>query len=294
MRRRIGWPRFQTVTHLLGSLALRGRRTQNLLTLCSTVQYPDVAAKKERKLFVGHAAHEFPRLDLKIEILRRSTLFSCLDAEDLEELTAVASFRHYGRDEFIFRQGDPPTFLYLVGSGKVKQFKISNSGRTFTASIMSSGDPLNAVALFGARAFFVSAQAMAETTVLTIPRHEFLSFVSRYPVVTASLVYLLGRVINSAWERLTDFAGEMTHQRVFNMLYMLYRKFGATIPVTREEIADMTGTTTETAIRVLSRLKALHVIDSRRGRIIVLDEPKMRELSQCSYLIKEEESYPVA
>ncbi len=245
-------------------------------------------------MLLGHAARDLPRLDLKVEILRRSTLFSCLDVEDLEELTAVANFRHFGKDEFVFRQGDPPSFLYLVGSGKVKQYKVSSSGRTFTASIMSSGDPLNAVALFGAKAFFVSAQAMVETTVLTVPRHEFLSFVNKYPIITTSLVHLLGRVINSAWERLTDFAGEMTCQRVFNILYMLYCKFGTTIPVTREEIADMTGTTTETTIRVLGRLKTLRVIDSRRGRIIVLDPSKMRELSQCSYLIHQSESYPGA
>jgi CRP/FNR family transcriptional regulator, nitrogen oxide reductase regulator len=243
-------------------------------------------------LILNHPTHDRAKLDLKIEVFRQSTLFSCLDTEELEQLTPVANFRHYGKDEFVFRQGDAPNFLYVVGSGKVKQYKVSSSGRTFTASIMSSGDPLNAVALFGAKAFFVSAQAMVETTVLTIPRHEFLSFINKYPIVTTRLVYLLGRVVNSAWERLTDFAGEMTCQRVFNMLYMLYFKFGTTIPVTREEIADMTGTTTETTIRVLGKLKTLGVIDSLRGRIMVLNESKLRELSQCSYLIHQAENNP--
>jgi CRP/FNR family transcriptional regulator, nitrogen oxide reductase regulator len=245
---------------------------------------------KGESVLSAHATYDRARLDLKVEVFKRSTLFSCLDAEEIEQLTPAANFRHYIKDEFIFRQGDPPDFLYLVGSGKVRQYKVSASGKTFTASIMSSGDPLNAVALFGAKAFFVSAQAMVDTTVLSIPRHEFLSFVNKYPIVTTNLVYLLGRVVNSAWERLTDFAGEMTCQRVFNMLYMLYFKFGTTIPVTREEIADMTGTTTETTIRVLSKLKRLGVIDSRRGRIIVLNETKLRDMSQCSYLIHQAES----
>lgn len=230
------------------------------------------------------------KLDLKIEIFRRSTLFSCLDPEELEELTPVASFHHYGKDEFVFHQGDPPNFLYLVASGKVKQYKMSGSGRIFTASIMSSGDPLNAVALFGAKGYFVSAQAVNETTTLVIPKNDFLSFVDRYPIVTTRLVYLLGRVVNSAWERLTDFAGEMTCQRIFNVLYMLYFKFGNTIPVTREEIADMVGTTTETTIRVLGKLRTLGVIASRRGRIVILSETKLRDVSQRSYLIHQAEN----
>jgi len=243
-------------------------------------------------LILNHPAHDRSKLDLKVEILRRSTLFSCLGVEELEQLTPVANFRHYSKDELVLRQGDPPNFLYLVASGKVKQYKVSRHGKVFTASIMSSGDPLNAVALFGAKSFFISAQALVETVLLSIPRHEFLSFVDRYPVVTTRLIYLLGRVVNSAWERLTDFAGEMTCQRVFNMLYMLYFKFGPTIPVTREEIADMTGTTTETTIRVLAKLKNLGVIDSRRGRIMVLNESKLRELSECSYLIHQAENNP--
>jgi CRP-like cAMP-binding protein len=243
-------------------------------------------------MILNHPTRDRTKLDLKVEIFRRSTLFSCLGTGELEQLTPVANFRHCSKDEIIFRQGDPPTFLYLVASGKVKQYKVSRPGKAFTASIMSSGDPLNAVSLFGAKAFFVSAQAMVETTLLTVPRHEFLSFVDKYPIVVTRLVYLLGRVVNSAWERLTDFAGEMTCQRVFNMIYMLYFKFGSTIPVTKEGIADMTGTTTETTIRILARLKKLGVIDSKRGRIIVLDESKLRELSQCSYLIHQAEQDP--
>ena len=229
------------------------------------------------------------RLDLKTEILRHSTLFSCLGAGELEELSHLARFRRFAKDEFIFHQGDPPNFLYLIGSGKVKQFKQSLSGKIFTTAIMSSGDPLNAVALYGAGSYFVSARAMNETTTLIISRPDFLSFVSKHPIVTERLVSLLGRVLNSAWERLTDFVGEMVCQRIFNVLYMLYYKFGDAVPVTREELADMAGTTTETAIRVLGKLKHLGIVASGRGQIRVLSRIKLRNVSHRSYLIHQQE-----
>ena len=229
------------------------------------------------------------RSDVKIEILRRSTLFSCLDPCALREIAPRADFRHFDRGEFIFHEGDPPKFLYIVGSGKVKQFKLSASGRAFTTAMMSSGDPLNAVAIFGAKAHFVSAQALNKTVTLCLAREDFVAFVDKYPIVSLRLIPLLGKVLNSAWERLTDFAGEMVCQRVFNVLYMLYFKFGDAIPVTREEIADMAGTTPETTVRVLSRLKGLGVIDPRRGKILILDATRLREMGGCSYPISHEE-----
>jgi CRP-like cAMP-binding protein len=230
------------------------------------------------------------RFDTKIEILKRSTLFSCLDRNELKEIAPLADFRHFDKGEFIFHEGDPPKFLYVVSSGKVKQFKLSASGRAFTTAMMSSGDPLNAVAIFGAKAHLVSAQALNKTVALCIGRENFLAFVDKYPIVGMKLIPLLGKVLNSAWERLTDFAGEMVCQRVFNVLYMLYFKFGDAIPVTREEIADMAGTTPETTVRMLSRLKRLGIIDPRRGKIAVLNGMKLRELSGCSYLISHDES----
>jgi CRP/FNR family transcriptional regulator, nitrogen oxide reductase regulator len=228
------------------------------------------------------------KLDIRIEVLRHSTLFSCLSSEQLSEITPLAEEHRFAKGEFIFHEGDPPNFLYVIASGKVKQFKVSASGRSFTAAIMASGDPLNAVAMFGARTFFVSAQAMTETTVLRIGRKDFLAYVDKYPIVATTLVSLAGRVLNSAWERLTDFAGEMACQRVFNVLYMLFFKFGDAVPTTREEIADMAGTTTETTIRVLGRLKKLGIIDSGRCRITILNEARLREVCGTSYLIREE------
>ena len=154
---------------------------------------------------------------------------------------------------------------------------------------MSPGDALNAVAVFSSKTHFVSAQVLDETTTLYLTRSDFLSAAAKHPVVTSSLIALLGRVLNSAWERLTDFAGADAGRRVFNVLYMLYFKFGETVPVTRYEIADMAGTTPETTIRVLSGLTKIGAIDSRRGQITILNELKLREFGERSYFISWED-----
>lgn len=236
-----------------------------------------------------HSTKNDTKLNIKVEIFKNSPYFSYLDRDQLKQIASHASFRNFNKGDLLFHEGDPPNFLYVVCSGKVKQFKVSSSGRAFTTAIMSSGDPLNAVAMFGASAYFVSAQAMNETTVLSIAKEDFLSFVNKYPVVATKFISILGRVLNSAYERLTDLAGEMVYQRVFNVLYMLHFKFGDTIPITREEIAEMAGTTTETTIRVLGKLKSLGIIDSKRGHIVILSKTKFRDVSRSSYLIFSED-----
>jgi CRP-like cAMP-binding protein len=225
------------------------------------------------------------KIDLRCETLKRSWLFADLSADKIEELSSLSNFRRVAKGDFIFHQGDAPSNLYIIGSGKVKQFKTSLSGKTFTAAINSSGDPLNVSAVFGGRAHFVTTQAISDVGATVTPRKDFLAYVEKYPLVTTRILNTMGMIINSAYERLADLAGETASQRVLNVLFMLYFKFGTTISFTREEIADVAGTTPETTTRVLANLKSAGIIGSRRGGLDVLDVEKLRDICRGSYLI---------
>ncbi|MFC1892585.1 Crp/Fnr family transcriptional regulator [Chloroflexota bacterium] len=90
----------------------------------------------------------------------------------------------------------------------------------------------------------------------------------------------MGGRLRDAQGRLRDFAGERAEQRLASVLLMLTAKLGTTLPFTRQEIADMVGITTETTIRVLSTLKERGLIRSTRGTVTILDEQKLRLLSE--------------
>ncbi len=94
------------------------------------------------------------------------------------------------------------------------------------------------------------------------------------------IISVLGARLREAQNRLRDLAGERVERRIARTLFMLSSKLGPTLPFTRQEIADMAGTTTETAIRVMSQLKERGVIRSGRGRTIIIDEAKLRLLSE--------------
>lgn len=224
-------------------------------------------------------------IDLKKYTLRKSWLFRELDDEKLEELSAVSCLRSVKKGELLFCQGERPNYLYIVSTGIVKQFKISASGKVFTIVMNSTGDTVNMFALFEGKAYYVSAEAVTDGKVLLIPRADFLRFVERNPFILIRIIRAMEKLINNAYERLCDCAYERVYQRVLNSLYMLYRKFGDSIPFAKEELANMAGTTEETAVRILKTLEAKGVIKSKRGQILVIRRQDLEDLCEETYLI---------
>jgi CRP-like cAMP-binding protein len=234
-----------------------------------------------KKLQKDKTAEDY--LDHKIEVFRKSSRFAHLNEKELRKIAALATTSHFKKHQLIFHEQDPPRFFYIVQHGRVKLFRRSMSGKNFVALVASPSNSLDSYVLFEGKAHDLSAQAMDDVTVLRIKREEYLSFVNEHPSIAIKSVDMLARVLNSAYERIIDLIGERVEQRVHNILIMLYSKFGTTLLFTCEEIADLSGTTTETAIRVLSKLRKSGVIRSLRGRITIVDPAKLHTLSRTLY-----------
>ncbi len=216
----------------------------------------------------------------KAGILKQSFIFSSLKDDELAELAKLAIERSFVPDEFIFWDGDAPEWFYIIAEGRVKVVKHSSLGKEFIIAFFNSGEMFGEVAVFEDKPYPASAQAVAETKVLGIKREDFLSFLAQRPGVAMRIISVLGGRLRDAQGRLKDLAGERVEQRLARTLLMLSAKLGSTLPFTRQEIADMGGTTTETAIRFMSRLKDGGIIRSTRGKIIILNETKLRLLSE--------------
>ncbi len=216
----------------------------------------------------------------KAQILRSSSIFSSLNDDELGELAELSIERSFMSNEFIFWDGDAPEWFYIVAEGKVKVLKHSSLGKEFIIAFFGPGEMFGEVAVFENKPYPASVQAVAETRVVGIKREDFLSFLTNRPQVALRIINVLGGRLRGAQGRLRDLAGERVEQRLASVLLMLSAKLGLTLPFTRQEIADMVGTTTETAIRVMSRLKDRGIIRSVRGKVIILDEEKLRLLSE--------------
>ncbi len=207
-------------------------------------------------------------------------MFSILNEEELAELAVLAVERSFASGQFIFWEGENPDWFYLVCEGRVKILKQSSSGKEFIVAFFVPGEMFGEVAVFEGKPYPASAQAMARVRVLGIEQEQFLSFLASRPAVALKIITVLGARLRDAHDRLRDMAAEKVEQRLAKILLMLFSKLGPSLTFTRQEVADMAGTTTETAIRIMSRLHKDGIVRSSRGKITVLDEAKLRMLSE--------------
>ena len=216
----------------------------------------------------------------KAQIIKNSPILSSLSDDELGELADLAIERSFVSNEFIFWDGDAPEWFYIVAEGKVKVLKHSSLGKEFIIAFFGPGEMFGEVAVFENKPYPASAQAVVGTKVVGVRTEDLLSFLANHPQVAMRIISVLGGRLRDAQSRLRDFAGERVEQRLASVLLMLSAKLGLILPFTRQEIADMAGTTTETAIRVMSHLKDRGIIRSVRGEVIILNEEKLRLLSE--------------
>jgi len=216
----------------------------------------------------------------RVDILQRSSIFSGLTPDELAELAKLAVERRLEPGEFIFWDGDAPDRFYLVAEGKVRVLKASSLGKEFTIAFFGPGDMFGEVAVLENKPYPASAQAVVEGRILGIRREDLLGLLSSRPQVALRIISILSGRLRDAQGRLRDLAGERVEQRLASVLLMLAAKLGPNLAFTRQEIADMAGTTTETAIRVMGNLKARGIVSSVRGKVTIIDEKKLRLLSE--------------
>ncbi len=218
--------------------------------------------------------------DSRVSTLKTSPLFTGLTDAELARLAELAVERNFPPDSFIFLEGDEPAWFYIIARGRVKVFKHLSQGKEFIIAFFGPGEMFGEVAVFEDKPYPASAQAVEETMLLGIRRDDFISFLAGNPRVALRIISMLGERLREAQSRLRDLAGERVEKRIAGILLMLSAKLGLTLPFTRQEIADMAGTTVETAIRVLSSMQERGIVESVRGRIVIMDRTKLRLLSE--------------
>ena len=216
----------------------------------------------------------------KSEILKKSLIFSSLNEEELSGLAGLSVERSFQPNEFIFWEGDEADYFYVIAQGRIKVVKHASSGKEFIIAFFEPGEMFGEVAAFEGKPYPASAQALSASKVLGINRQNFLDFLATRPKVALRIINILGGRLRDAQGRLKDLAGERVEQRLARILLMLASRMGNTLPFTRQELADMAGMTTETAIRLTGGLSERGIIRTSRGQLVVLDDAKLRALAE--------------
>jgi CRP-like cAMP-binding protein len=212
----------------------------------------------------------------KLEVFQRTTVFNGLDSRALQELVALATPHLFADGATLFCEGDPAAFFFIVQAGCAKLYKTSRSGKNLTCALVIPGEAVNGLALT-LDEYYMTAEAVGELTVLRIGRRDYLNFLMGHPAVALRLLAVVAQNMNREHERLLDFISQDAEHRLVHSLRVLAKKFGPRISLSREELAQFTGLTTETTIRLLSQLKQHGIIaaSAERGTVVIADLEKL-------------------
>ena len=213
-------------------------------------------------------------------MLAQISLFGRVNAEDRDRLAAVAQLRNYDRGDSVFQEGDPSDFFLIVVTGRVKVFKRTPSGNDRILEIFGPGGPLGAVAAYEARPYPASAEAMETTTCLLIPRQAFFALLEQHPSLVRGLLGSLSHRLVELTTRLAELTGGRVESRFARLFLKLADQLGRPerggvfipLPLARQELADLTGTTIETCIRIMSRWGKDDIVRTEKEGFVVLDK----------------------
>jgi CRP/FNR family transcriptional regulator len=195
---------------------------------------------------------------------------------------------HYGKDEFIFREGDPAEYFHIVKEGTVKCVKSSPQGKECTLKMLMPGDLFccDAAVFDGAR-HPGTAKPMGNVSILRLKKAAYYDLLRRNPEAAIEVIKYLGNRLNEAQEKAKILALDRADQRLAALLVDMAGKSGVkeplgtrlTVRVTREDMANMVGTTTETAIRIMSRFKREDLVAGTANRLIIRNLDRLKALA---------------
>lgn len=196
--------------------------------------------------------------------------FKSLSPQDLRQIVSQTRERSFSRGETVYNEGDPADSVWVLFGGRIRVLKYTSEGRPFAIESLSRGELFGTLCRMGGggRTYPCTAVASAPSVVFQLLDRTFLEYYMKSPGMVRGICSLCS-------ERLKDVQGlrcmgqESVPVRVAAILLRLYQVHGATIPFTKKEIAELSGTTLETTFRTLAQFQKKTYLASLRGKICI-------------------------
>ncbi len=230
----------------------------------------------------------------KIEIMKKqlspdlqglNELMSTLDnKKSLEDLKNESNTNTYKKRQIIYKEGAHPHYLYYILNGKVKTYKTHEDGKDLVMDLYNEGDFFGYVSLLEGTSYKENAESMEETELVLIPRKDFEDLINSSPATAQKFISLLAKNLVEKEKQLLGIAYNTLRKKVAEALISLHRKYHGNkkepylIDISRDDLATIAGTATESLIRTLSDFKSEHLIDIKTGKVVITDDRKLENL----------------
>ncbi|HEV3035125.1 MAG TPA: Crp/Fnr family transcriptional regulator [Solirubrobacteraceae bacterium] len=214
-----------------------------------------------------------------VELLGRVPVFSTLEHSDLERIAQMALPRQFEPGQAVFREGDQSDTCYVVRQGHARAVRSHADGRTITLATFGPGDIFGELAMFEDERRSATVEALEPTSVIAVLGPDMRRLMNEHPQIAARLVIALGRRLREMNERLSRQSFQTVQSRVAVVLSQLVEQEIAAgkqpadvlVTATQADLAQLAGSSRESASRFLAVLERAGVISQGRGRLVVHD-----------------------
>ncbi|WP_317128899.1 response regulator [Chitinophaga silvisoli] len=211
-------------------------------------------------------------------------LTSATGTNTLQTLMEEGNTDRFKKKQLIYQEGNRPTSLYYIQKGRVKTYKVNNDGKELAANLYSTGDFLGYVALLEGSNYHENAEALDDCELTAIPREDFETLINNNREVAQQFIRLLAKNITEKEQQLLHIAYSSLRKKVAEALLFLKKKYHVakdqpfSIDISRENLATIAGTATESMIRTLGDFRDEKLLEIKQGVITILNEQKLANL----------------
>lgn len=246
--------------------------------------------KRETPLNTPSLEEHHCTVDLRLEKLGMVPFFQDLSKEQLREVNKKCTANHYSKGETIYRQGDTATMLRVVVAGNVKLAAHTLEGESVLLDMLQPGDFFGNPTASGKDVYSETAETQTLACILSIRLSDFRKVMNRYPSVAMSVLDITTERLSESRRRIQHLSTLPVAKRIAHILVTLANKFGEEnrhglliqLPLSRKDLADMVGTSTATASRIMSRFQDEDLITSGRQWVALKDKPELLRISAKS------------
>ena len=221
-------------------------------------------------------------------VIRGRSVVQDIPVAELDAFRTYAMSSLYRRRQVVFHEGTQATGLYILCHGAVKLYQSDRFGRDHILGVLGAGAVLGEMPIGPDVCYAASAEALTDAQLCYLPRDGLTQLIHRYPAFGVRIIEALSTELSNARRRVRGLALKSAESRLAEWVLDMVEHTGEPTPngamrvpleYSRREIAEMIGVSTETAIRLLGRLKQRQAITTSQGELVVTDSTKLRRLA---------------
>lgn len=220
---------------------------------------------------------DFSLSTLHLDLLANAPLFRGLQSDEIQAVVEIAHQRQVRRKAYFFHQGEMATTFYVIVNGRVRLSQLTPEGHQVIIRFMGPGDGIGIIVALSNTTYPVSAEAITDCQALAWDAEMVVQLMERYPRLAINGMRLVAWRFHELQERYRELATERVEQRVARALLRLARQAGKRteggvlldLPLSRQDLAEMTGTTLFTVSRICSKWEQVDIIETGRERVII-------------------------